>query len=539
MLRNLAASMVLADGWRRALLAFFAGAVLVLGLPPFNLPLAGFVGFPILVLLLDGAAGVPGHGVIRRLGPAFRIGWFFGFGYFVAGLWWLGAAMLVDGDEFIWALPFAVLGLPAILALFFAAAAAAARLLWSEGTGRILALAASFALFEVLRGRLFTGFSWNEIGIIAAPVPLLMQSLAEVGLHGLTLAAVYVFAAPALLLDPRPRPAGLAVAGLLVLAHVGYGLVRLAAAEPGDAGVALRIVQPNILQSQKWDAAEAERIFDRLIELTGQRPAPPDGAPANPDAKTIVLWPESSLPFLLTERPDALARIAEVLQPNELLLAGAVRVEPAGESQEPRYYNSVLAIDGEGQILDAADKVHLVPFGEYLPFQETLEASGIRQLTDLPGGFSAGARPRALEIVGWPVVLPLICYEIIFQDEVDRSLVARAGAIVNVTNDAWYGRTPGPYQHLRQAELTAVALGLPLVRAANTGISVVTDAYGRTREALALGSTGIVTSELTVRSPSTHFAIYENRPFWIGWAAVLMVCVGLRWFEWRNERLTV
>ncbi|WP_156386828.1 apolipoprotein N-acyltransferase [Aureimonas sp. Leaf454] len=548
-MRSLAASVVLLDGWRRALLAVAAGAVTTLGLPPFNVPLAGFFGFPVLVLLLDGAAGMPGHGALRRLGPAWRIGWCFGFGYFAAGLWWLGAAMLVDAGEFLWALPLAVLGLPAVLALYHGFAAALARMLWSEGSGRILALAASFALFEVLRGRLFTGFSWNEIGIIAAPVPLLMQTVSLVGLHGLTLLALVVFSAPALLADRGSRRFGLGLAAVLLLAHVGYGALRLgmAPAAPAEtAEVSVRIVQPNILQSQKWDAAEAERIFDRLVTLTAERPeeglagggAGEPLLPA-PERKTLVVWPESALPFLLTDRPDALTRIAEVLRPNEMLLAGAVRVEPADDGREPRYYNSIFAIDDEGQIIHAADKVHLVPFGEYLPFQAQLEALGISQLTQLPGGFSAAGRTRLLDVVGWPSVLPLICYEIIFQDEVDAALVEQAGAIVNVTNDAWYGRTPGPYQHLRQAELTAVAFGLPLIRAANTGISVVTDGYGRTMDALALNATGVVATGLPDRLPRTNFAIYENTYFWVILALAMMVCVALRWYEWRQQRLTL
>ncbi|HEX8379460.1 MAG TPA: apolipoprotein N-acyltransferase, partial [Allosphingosinicella sp.] len=269
--------------------------------------------------------------------------------------------------------------------------------------------------------------------------------------------------------------------------------------------------------------------------LTGERPVRAAGAPA----RSLVVWPESAVPFLLTERPDALARIADVLEPGEMLVAGAARMEPAEAGAEPRYYNSVYLIDDAGEILDAADKVHLVPFGEYLPFQAQLEALGINQLTQLPGGFSAGGRTRLLDVAGWPSVLPLICYEIIFQDEVDGDLAARSGAIVNVTNDAWYGRTPGPYQHLRQAQLTAVALGLPLIRAANTGISVVDDGYGRTRAALALGSTGVVASALPDALPQTYFATYGNRTFGIIWLLTLFVCVAFRWFEWRQHRLTL
>ena len=520
-MRRLAERIVLLDGWRRALTALLAGAVAALGLAPVNLIAAGFIAFPLLVWLLDGAAGNPARGFLRRLMPAFRIGWLFGFGYFVAGLWWLGAAMLNDGDAFLWAIPLAVLILPAILALYFGLAAAFARAFWSDGSGRIFALAGSFALAEFARSRLFTGFSWNELGILAAPVPLLMQSVSVVGLHGLTLGAVLVFAAPALLVHGGRRWVALGTAVVLSLLHVGFGAYRLQTSETSFVdGVELRVVQPNILQSQKWDEAEAERIFDRLVTLSPAPPTPAAVSPtaaaapaAEPPMRSLVIWPESAFPFLLTDRPDAIARLAEVLQPGETLIAGAARME-AVAGEPTRYYNSIYVIDDNGEIVDARDKLHLVPFGEYLPFQSFLEGLGISQLAQLPGGFSAGAERRSVPLSGAPAFLPLICYEIIFQDEIDRDAAGAPGFIVNVTNDAWYGRTPGPYQHLRHSEITAVALGLPLVRSANTGISVVNDSYGRVVDGLALGSAGTVVSRLPAAIASTIFSRHGNAAFW-------------------------
>ncbi|GGD03527.1 apolipoprotein N-acyltransferase [Aureimonas glaciei] len=526
-MRKLAAKVVLMDGWRRAGLAVFAGAFTALGLAPVDFFAAGFVGFPLLVWMLDGAAGNPAAGMLRRLGPAFRIGWCFGFGYFVAGLWWLGAAMLTGGDAFLWAIPLAVFVLPAILSIYFGLAAALARAFWVEGPLRLLALAVSFSLFEVLRGTLFTGFSWNEIGVLAAPVPLLMQSVSVVGLHGLTLAAVFVFAAPALCVAPRGRAPALALAALLCVAHVGFGAFRLASATgEAEAGLALRILQPNIPQTEKWDAAEADRNFDRLMQLTETRPETPL-AP-----KTLIIWPESSVPFLLTDRPDAIGRLATALQPGEILVAGAARAERRDDAA-PRYYNSVYVIDDEGVIVDARDKTHLVPFGEYLPFQAYLESLGFSQLAALPGGFSAGADRSPVALPDIPAFLPLICYEIIFQDEIDRSPAARPGFIVNVTNDAWYGQTPGPYQHLRHAEMTAVALGLPLVRSANTGVSVVNDAYGRVVDGLALGSAGTIEVLLPAEVPFTVFSRWGNGLFW---AAIAMGSLLLCWRVVNNAR---
>ncbi|WP_062014666.1 apolipoprotein N-acyltransferase [Aureimonas sp. AU4] len=506
---------MLLSGWRRALLAFLAGLVATLALAPFNIPAVGFLSFPVLVWLIDGASGEPGRSALRRAFPAFRIGWCFGFGYFVGGLWWLGSALLVDGPEFAWALPFAVLGLPAILAIYHGLGCMLARLAWSGGPWRLLALAAGLSGAEFARGMLFTGFSWNEIGVMAVPVPLLMQVLTLFGLHAMTLLAVFVFSLPAIVVGRRGgRSAAVALGLALVAAQLAFGAWRLAAPPaPPVEGVALRIVQPNVLQGQKWDPAEAERIFSRLLELTDAPAA--DSTPAAP--RRLVIWPESSFPFILTDRPDAVGALAQTLRPGDTLLAGATRVEE-GTGEPPRFYNSIYAIGEDGVVEDAADKIHLVPFGEYLPFQALLESWGVSQVTKLPGGFSAGARRRIVELEGVPGFLPVICYEAIFQDElVPFPEGERPGFILNVTNDAWYGLTPGPYQHQRQAVLTAVSLGLPLVRAANTGISVVTDAEGRPQAGLALGEGGTVDAALPGAGRETVFAQLRNIPFGILW----------------------
>ncbi|MEF2073798.1 apolipoprotein N-acyltransferase [Consotaella aegiceratis] len=525
---RLADGVILAEGWRRALLAILAGALGTLALPPYNVPLFGFVAFTLLVWLLDGAVGDPGRGVLRRLSVPFQIGWMFGFGYFVAGLWWLGAAMMVDAALFAWAIPLAVLILPAILAIYFGLAAALAKLVWSDGAGRLFALAASFALFEYLRGILFTGFPWNEIGVMAAPVPLMMQSVSVVGLHGLTLVAILVFSAPALLADPRGRwrTATLGLAVVLTLAHLGFGAWRLATAETGFVDdVRLRVVQPGIEQSDKWDDAEVARIWTRLLDVTRQAGSQDAAAAASPQgATTLVVWPESALPFILTHRPDAIADLGDLLAPGELLVAGAARLEEDTDAQT-RVYNSVYLIDDQGAIIDARDKVHLVPFGEYLPFQPVLESLGFRQLTMVAGGFTAGAAHGVVSIDGKRGFLPLVCYEAIFPSEFVK-LVAQSdsiGFMVNVTNDAWYGHTPGPFQHLRQAELSAIAVGLPLVRSANTGISIVNDAYGQTLDAMALGSTGAIVSPLPRAIGATFYAQFPDLLFWCAFAVTCAV----------------
>jgi apolipoprotein N-acyltransferase len=482
-MESLAGRFVLLWGWRRGLAAFAAGALAVLAQAPYDFFAACFVSFPVLVWLLDGAAGDARAGFAGRLRPAFAVGWWFGFGYFVAGLWWIGNALLVEAESFAWALPLAVVALPALLALFYGLACALARLMWTDDLGRVFALAFGFGAAEWLRGILFTGFPWNAVGHAAMPIPLLMQSSAVVGIAGMNALAVFVFSAPALLATPGRARWGLWLATLLVVVHAGFGAWRLSSADAtGARTLAVRIVQPSIDQSEKWDATTRDRIFATHLDLT-RRPVA-EGAPQ----PQLVLWPETSVPYILTENPQALAAMASAIGTSGLLLAGAVRAEEgAAGGGGPRYYNSITAVDGAGEIVDSADKVHLVPFGEYLPFEPLLRRIGLTQIVETPVSFTPGASRRLLELPGGVAALPLVCYEVIFPHLVERD-VARSDVIVNVTNDAWFGDSPGPIQHFRQAQLRAVEAGLPLVRAANNGISGAVDAYGRVIDALALDS---------------------------------------------------
>lgn len=489
-MEDLAARVILLWGWRRALAAFVAGALAVLTQAPYDFFPAGFVSFTLLVWLLDGATTERGDGALRRARAWFSVGWWFGLGYFLAGLWWVGQALLVDAENFAWALPFAILGLPALLALFYGVATTVARLMWSDGIGRVAAMAFGFGLAEWLRATILTGFPWNAIGYAAMPMPLLMQSVSVVGLFAMNALAVFVFAMPALLASDRHRRAGLALGVVLVAAHVGFGALRIAEARPEDGtrDLRVRVVQPSVPQDGKWEPAYRDSIAAKLLDLS--RRAPRDGA-VTPE---LIVWPETALPYLLTDRPDALAAIGEMLQAGQRLLLGAVRSE--GGAEAARYYNSVIAINDAGEIADAVDKVRLVPFGEFLPFQDVAEHLGFRTIAETIGGFSAGAARHALTVSEGIRALPMICYEIIFPGEAER---AEGGAdlIVNVTNDAWFGDTPGPYQHFRQAQVRAVEAGMPLVRAANNGISAVVDEKGRILDAFAIDAVGVI--DATVR----------------------------------------
>jgi apolipoprotein N-acyltransferase len=487
---RLANAVILSWGWRRRGIAFFGGALSALAMPPFFAFPILWVTLPTLVWLIDGAVAETRSGRVRRLRPAFAVGWWFGFGYFLAGLWWVGNAFLAEPDEFGWLLPFAVLGLPAALALFWGLGATLAQILWCDDWRRIFALAAGLGIAEWLRGNVLSGFPWNEIGYALTAGEVLMQSAALFGLYALNVVAVLIFAAPAVLAPAsteRRRNIVLPGLALVSMAALGvYGVIRLSHADDAFApGVTVRIVQPALAQLQKWDPSQKEEVLSTYFRLSAST-----GAPLKPG--TILVWPESAFPFPLTEDPGTLAAIAELLPAGTTLVTGAYRQEfmPSGPT---KFYNSIYVIADDGTISGAYDKVHLVPFGEYVPAAELADRLGIRQI--VPYGFSPGPARRALALPSGGSFLPLICYESIFSGALLGD-GPRPDFMLNVTNDGWFGRTTGPYQHFHQARVRSVEEGLPLVRVANTGISAVVDAYGRSISQTRLGETTMIEARL-------------------------------------------
>ena len=517
-----ARGLTLLHGWRRALLALLAGASIALAHAPFDFPFVLFVALPVLVLLLDGIAATE-RGWRGRLASPLWVGWCFGFGMHLAGLWWLGNALVVSGSAPAWSAPVASIALAALLALFPAASVLLARQLWTLGAARVLALGAAWGLGEMARATVLTGFPWNAIGTAVMPNALLMQPLAVVGVDAMNVLAVWATAAPALLLERRTRLAGVLLPVLLVGAQLGFGAWRLAGAELDVTGPSVRVVQPAVPQDEKWDEAERIAIFRRLLDLSA-----PEGEGERPD---IVVWPETSLPFVLSDTPEALAVMGDVLADGQVLLAGGVRGEGLGEDR--LWFNAVFAVDGSGRVVGSRDKVHLVPFGEYLPMKALLERTGLTRLVEAPGDFTAATRRETLTLPGGTVVLPLICYEAIFSHGLE-AVGAPATVLLNITNDAWFGATPGPHQHMRQARLRSVESGLPMVRAANDGLSAVVDPYGRIIAGLARGERGAFDARLP-QSVALPFQALRAMPLaWLLMGAAFAMVLGEAWRDRRR-----
>lgn len=491
--------------------AFTAGAAACLALAPFHfVPLLLF-SFPVLVWLMDGVSRIPGW---RGMRAAAARGWWFGFGFFLPGLYWTGFALTVDAESFAIYIPAAVFALPAGLALFCAVAMMLAWLGWQAASpARIPLLAICWSVGEWLRGHLFTGFPWNLIGYAwsadAAPLLAVMQNASWLGVYGLGLITVLLAGLPALLADKGTRLRRVTlplVGGLLFLAGMaGYGAMRLAQPLPADvAGVRLRIVQPNIAQAAKWQPDQRAAIFRTLIDLS----AAPSASPP-----THIIWPEAATPFFLLQSEAALGQMARLVPATGAVITGAPR-RGEGNAGDAPVYNSVLVVDGDGGVPAIYDKAHLVPFGEYLPFPEIFAAVGLKKLTVDLGSFAAGPGPTTLSAPGIPDFSPLICYEAIFPGQV-VNIDHRPSWLLNVTNDAWFGDTSGPQQHLAQARMRAVEQGLPLIRAANTGISAVFDSYGRSIAILPLNSQGVIDTDMPGAMPPTLYSQYGNNILYI------------------------
>lgn len=488
-----------ATGWPRFGLAFAAGVISALGFPPFNLFPALLFGFAALVLLIDNANTRP-----RRVRNAAKLGWAFGFGQFLLGLHWIAYSFLIFPGAHEWQLPVLIIFF-VLLALFQTAVCAVAGWLWRPGPARILLFALCYGIAEWLRGHILTGFPWNIPAYGWGASLAVLQSAALFGAYTLSLLTVLFGASLAGLFASQPKwklPA--ALAALFALFWIG-GAVRLWISPTKDVpGVSLRLVQPNVPQNEKYQRRYVVRNWLRLIDLSR--------APGHP---TLIVWPEAAPPFLIDEQPLALEVIGNLTAGGQGLVTGAVRREylPADNI---RYFNSLFAFGKGGGIVGTYDKFHLVPFGEYLPFEKTLAALGLQKLTGVDGSFVPGDGLHTYALPGAGTFTPLICYEVLFPGEVVGR--QRPDWFANVTDDSWFGPWAGPRQHLLVARVRAIEEGIPVARAANTGISAIIDPLGRITKKLALNKTGIVDGPLPAAIAATPYSR------WGDWWFLFVVC---------------
>ena len=498
------------DGRWRSAAHLVCGAFLSLIHPLASFPLAMLVVLPLVFAFFSTAASP------RR--AAFD-GWLLGFGYFMPGLLWIGSAFFVEAEKFAWMTPFAVTLLPAALAAYwaaaFAAAAATARAIARRvGSAnlvtKLIALALFWSLAEYVRGHAFTGFPWGlfAYGLIETPIAQAAAYVGSYGLNALVLTALLSLGAAMAAAD-RARWAFVGAGAAALLCLLVLGMLRTPDGPAPTTGQVARIVQPNVPQAEKWRPDLINRNMRWLLELS-EAPVDPTAAP------DLVIWPETSVVPQVVQRPDLLAEIMARLPGDAPLVVGTQRPEERADGRLD-WYNSLFVVAESGEVLSVYDKHHLVPFGEYLPLQDLLEAIGIRQLAGRSGGFASGPGPQIVTAPGAPRFAALICYEAVFPAAIPAASAAagRPDLLIQITNDAWFGDSGGPWQHLAQARFRAIEQGLPFLRSANTGVSAAIDPYGRVTASLSLGERGYLDAAVPAPLPPTPYVLYWDSAFWL------------------------
>lgn len=487
---------------KRLLIAVLAGVMATLTLPPFCL-------FPLLI---------PAFGLLfwlvtqaENTKQRFWLGWCFGLGYFVSGLYWFAYSLLVDAEKFAWMIPFAVLGLPSILAIFYGLATASygkvkRYLPLQDGLSHALLFATIWLVFDLARGNLFTGFPWNLIALSWAGSLPMMQPLNILGAYGYSWWTVLLALLPAVCWLPqqtkKQKNTALFVCLVMLVVPFVYGSQQLKAPIK-YAETTIKLVQPSIPQRMKMNPEQRAEMVKEHVAISQNTPE-----------ADLTIWSETAYPFIAESNSPPIKFIASrLLNADQKVITGGVRI--AGN----KVTNSLNVIESDASISAHYDKIRLVPFGEFIPLRWLLPIESVAQgMQD----FSVGAVGQQIKVEGVPAFLPLICYEVIFPEMAASAKDNRPEWILNITNDAWFGNSSGPYQHFYMTRMRAVEQGLPLVRVANNGISAIIDAKGRVLKSLPLNGRGVITHLLPKAEQATWYAKFGD---W--WMCVIIIAVSL------------
>ena len=484
------------SGWKRCATLFVLGAFLTLSFAPFFFWQSAVISLTLLLLFIE-KADAPKQ--------AFKDGWWFGWGHFSAGLYWFAHALLTDAEQFAWLIPFAIFGIPAVLAIYTGLTTYLSKRIAKTSAQLWLSFALCWVGLEFLRAHLFSGFPWNLLGYVWGVNNITIQSASVFGVWGLSLITALIASVPFFLIRNKANIERSSVIFVVtsvafLISLLAFGANRLSTIPQSidKKPHYVRLVQGNVAQHHKWNPAFQMDIFRTYVELSKQPAKHP---------LSLIVWPESAMPFIPNEQKWVKQVIADTTPENAFLMTGALRIERDEDysAQSFAIWNSLYAFNSNGEIVTYYDKTHLVPFGEYIPLRSILP---LTKITAGSTDFSQGTGVKTLKIPSLPSFSPLICYEIIFPDKV-ISQENKPDWMINITNDAWFGDSTGPYQHLQMARFRAAEEGRPLIRAANTGVSAVFDGFGRTLGALNLNEKGIVDIKMPTIEPIN--TMYQKR----------------------------
>lgn len=506
-----------AQGWQIGLALFVTGLFSTLAHAPFHFAPALIGALVLLVLALDTA---------RRSERALRAGfwraWCFGAGYFLGSTWWVANAFLVSAEDHAWLIWAPLTLLPGGLALFWGLAGSLHARLAPDGPMRIGLFAVLFTIVEFLRSVLFSGFPWNLPGHVFEAGTPVSQMASLIGALGLSAFVLFAFASPAALAGRGhwlARAAPLALSTVMLAGFWGWGSARLAGAEDSFTGTRLRIVQVNVDQREKR-YANRQAILARYLDLTTQ---------PGLEGVDAVIWPEGAIPTIMLEDGAVLGQIEAALPDGMRLWAGVTRRDrfPEGEL----YYNSLAAlrlVDGQMRAEAIYDKVRLVPFGEGNPVAALTGMFGFTTLSMNAPFYTPGTGAQTVALPGMPGFAPLICYEVIFPRFAPRG-TGRPAFLLNISNDAWYGNSAGPRQHLNQARFRAIEEGLPMVRAASLGASGLVDPYGRAVRLTDPQMNEALDIDVSTALQPVSYAVHGDWP-WIAGGLLVLGCLQLAVF---------
>lgn len=502
-------ALIVAPFFYRLTVLFMAGATLSFIQAPYHLWPLLFLSFGLFYFL---------YAQVQTKMQAFLTGFVFALGYFVLGLSWIGNALLVEGNEYRWAWPLAVIALPALLSFFTALYTTISYIVFRKHQlSGLIGFCVCIALSEWVRGHVFTGFPWNLYGYGWISVLPIAQSVSFIGPYGLTFLTIFWGAVAGFYaLNPSAHKAPIIVAALTFVTLYGVGIVRMSEPVRYHEGLNIHLVQANIEQKDKWNPEKLVDNFQAHIDLSMMRSD-------DLNSKNMIVWPETSLPPSFLNSPAVRERIQSILGKDDILLAGALEITSDLETKKSLYHNSLTLWTNQIKDFERVySKRHLVPFGEYIPFQGYIPLKTVTQFS----GFQRGGNDEAVEIKGFPPFLPLICYEIIFPEVKN---ITQKEFILTVTNDGWYGMSAGPYQHFTQARFRAIEQGVPVVRSANTGVSGVIDPYGRVVQKSSLGSLSVITSQLPMNiSAKTLYSMHGNLVFFSIISLMLFLAIILK-----------
>ncbi len=473
-------------------LIYISGAISTFSNSPFSiLPLIFGIGFGIYLI-----------NFASSFLKTFIAGWFLGFGWFSFGLYWIGSAFVVADTYHTLLMPIAIIVLPSFLSIFWGIACLCAKLASKNKTFCIIYIIIFISFFEYLRAKMFTGFPWLMPSMVLSSNEYLIQIFSFIGSFSANLVVLTISVLPFILFSNfNGKYFVFSLLSIPILFLISSGIFRYYNKDISKTKDELiTLVQPNIEQKNKWNLKNRDKHLKKLILLSS----------ANIEAlgkkKRIIIWPETSFEGSIPKEIKFLSSISQQVLKNQntILVVGLLRTEGS------KLFNSLVFLGHKGKVLYQYDKLKLVPFGEYIPFRKYLRPfSNFLPQKD----FNSGKLKSNPTIDGFGKIITLICYEILFADEIFNRISKNTNLLINITNDAWFGKTIGPYQHLALARIKAVEFGLPLARVANTGISVYISPYGEIISKIRLYNEGVKTSKLTLALDYTLYKVFGEYIF--------------------------